>query len=99
MNMFLVYSALGLDPQQTQAVLFDKHPDGPYLDLVAKAFSPRHPVVRHGHYGRKRVLFRRLVFHLESPAGLIFPKVRGSARKPFYSWIAVAPTKQTNSIV
>lgn len=79
MNMFLVYSTLGLSFKDTQVMLFDKYPDGPYHELIQKAFSPSHPVLRHTHYtvskGQKRVLFRRLVFHLESPAGLIFPKV------------------------
>ena len=58
-----------------QVLLFDKHLDGPYLELIKKAFSPNHPVTRHQAYKGKKVLFKRLIFHLESPAGLIFPKV------------------------
>lgn len=75
MNMFLVMSVLDVDPQRQRVVLFDKHLDGPYLELIQKAFSPSHPVGRHQQFNRKTVLFKRLIFHLESPAGLIFPKV------------------------
>ncbi len=76
MNMYLVKSVLGLDLAAVQVMLLDRHPDGPYHELISKAFSPNHPVIRHQHYRGKKVLFKRLVFHLESPAGLIFPKVR-----------------------
>jgi len=75
MNMYLVLSALQLPPSDLQVVLFDKHPDGPYMDLIEKAFAGNRKPLRHQHYKGKTVLFRRLVFHLESPAGLIFPKV------------------------
>lgn len=91
--MFLVKSILNLPVEDMQVMLFDKHPDGPFMDLIQKAYSPHHPVIRHQHYKGKKVriikilrfecwslildqvLFKRLVFHLESPAGLIFPKV------------------------
>jgi hypothetical protein len=75
MNIFLVKSILGLDFRESQMMLFDRQPDGPYIELIEKAFSPSHPVIRRDHYKEKRVMFRRIVFHLESPAGLIFPKV------------------------
>jgi len=75
MNMFLVQSALGLNPHDVQVVLFDKHTDGPYYDLIHRAYGPNHPILRHTDFNNKKVLFKRLVFHLESPAGLIFPKV------------------------
>jgi hypothetical protein len=70
-----------------------RHPDGPYYDLIKRAYSPSHPLLRHDHFKNKKVpsapppppsspslsslqiLFKRLIFHLESPAGLIFPKV------------------------
>jgi hypothetical protein len=51
MNMFLVLSALRLDPEALQVMLFDLHPDDPYMELISKAFSPRHPVIRHTHAG------------------------------------------------
>ena len=79
MNMYLVMTALGIHPRDQQLMLFDRHIDGPYLELFQKAFSPEHPVLRAGAYRSKRVLFKRLVFHLESPAALIFPKVAGKA--------------------
>lgn len=75
MNMLLVMRVLNLSADDMQVVLFDKYPDGPYIDLIKKAYSPKHDVIRHAHYGGKKVMFKRLVFHLESPAGLIFPKV------------------------
>jgi hypothetical protein len=56
-------------------MLFDKFNDGPYKELLEKAFSPSYPLRRHQDYKNKKVLFKRLIFHLESPAGLIFPKV------------------------
>ena len=75
-NMFLVHLILGGNLiQQQQIVLFDKYSNGPYFDLIQKAFSPSHPVLRHSHFKRKVVLFRRLIFHLESPAALIHPEV------------------------
>lgn len=73
MNMLLVKTALRIDDMQV--MLFDQHPDGPFLELIHKAYSPKQPPLRHQHYGGKKVMFKRLVFHLESPAGLIFPKV------------------------
>ena len=75
MNMLLVLSAVGVSAETLQVMLFDLHTDGPFLELIKNAFSPNHNVIRHTHYGSKKVLFKRLIFHLESPAGLIFPKV------------------------
>lgn len=75
MNMFLVLSVLRVHPSGIQVMLFDKHTDGPYLDLIKKAYSPKHPVLRYHEFSGTKVLFRKIIFHLESPAGLIFPKV------------------------
>ena len=50
MNMFLVLSILEQDPKDLQVMLFDRHPDGPYLDLIKTAFSPNHDVIRPSHY-------------------------------------------------
>lgn len=75
MNMFLVLMALDINRDDLQVMLFDKHPDGPYIDLIKKAFSPNHDVIRHDSFNGQIVLFKQLVFHLESPAGLIFPRV------------------------
>jgi hypothetical protein len=55
MNMFLVNSVLDMDVASSQVMLFDKHPDGPYLELIDKAFSPNHKVLRHQHYRGKKV--------------------------------------------
>lgn len=75
MNMFLVLSMLNIPVNDLQVVLFDKHSDGPFIDLIKAAFSPKHSILRANHFNNKIVLFRKVIFHLESPAGLIFPKV------------------------
>lgn len=75
MNMYLVMNILGLTAEEMQVILFDSHADGPYIDLIRKAFSPNHPVLRAAAYKSSTVLFKRVVFHLESPAGVIFPRV------------------------
>jgi hypothetical protein len=76
MNIFLVMSALGLSRDDNmQIVLFDLHPDGPYSQFLSAVYAPAHPIIRAKDYKGEKVLFRRLIFHLESPAGLIFPKV------------------------
>lgn len=53
MNMLLVYRMLGLDEAAVQVMLFDRFSDGPYLDLVHKAYGPSYPVLRHTHYQGK----------------------------------------------
>lgn len=63
----------------SQVVLFDRHFDGPFYDLIQTAFSPTKPLRRIGSYGGGLVRFDRLVWHLESPAGIVFPKVGGPA--------------------
>jgi hypothetical protein len=75
MNMLLVSHILDVNVSQQQVMLFDRFSDGPYIELIQKGYSPNHPVIRHTHYQRRKVLFKHLIFHLESPAGLIFPKV------------------------
>ena len=66
---------LGISAQEMQVMLFDRHPNGPYMELIKKAFSPNHNIIRHEHFRGKIVRFKKLIFHLESPAGLIFPRV------------------------
>jgi len=78
LNVLLVGLILGLDFRELQVVLFDKHKDGPFFDLIETAFSPNHPLKRPKDY-KGVVLFRRLVWHLESPAGIVFPKTGGRA--------------------
>ena len=74
-NMHLVANILDVDPANQQVMLWDRHKDGPYTDLISKAFAGGRKLLRNDHYGQKKVLFKKLIFHLESPAGLIFPKV------------------------
>lgn len=76
-NLFNVAQILGLDFEELQVVLFDKHFDGPFYDLISTAFSPNHKLKRIGDYRNKVVKFEHLVWHLESPAGIVFPKVGG----------------------
>ena len=71
---------LGLgDWASTRTLLWDRMPDGPLRELVARAYSKRGGarVGRAADFGGRTVLFSRLVFHLESPAGIVFPKVAG----------------------
>jgi len=75
MNMFLVYSALNLSAAQCQICLFDNHLQGPFVDLIMSSFSTNFPLKRVTAYGNRIVLFKRVIFHLESPAALIFPEV------------------------
>lgn len=83
LNLYLVSRILRLDLKNLQVVLFDKHVDGPFFDYIQTAFSPRNPLRRAEHYlaeqqgkGAAGVLFEHLIWHLESPAGIVFPKVR-----------------------
>jgi hypothetical protein len=32
-----------------------RHTDGPYYDLIHKAYGPKHDILRHGHFGGKKV--------------------------------------------
>ena len=75
MNMFVVSNVIGISPEKQQVLLWDTHPDGPYLDLIQKAYSGAGKVERHSFYGGKKIMFKKLIFHMESPAGLIFPKI------------------------
>ena len=75
MNIFLALKILRLNESEVQIMLFDRHADGPYKSFLQRVFSPNHEVIRASHYQGRKVMFRTLVFHLESPAALIFPKV------------------------
>jgi hypothetical protein len=75
MNMFFVQQALNLDPNATKIVFLDNHPDYASNDIFRTAYSPKHPLLHVDHFQRKRVLFSKLIFHLESPAALVFPEV------------------------
>lgn len=58
----------------------DKMPNNPYHELLERAFAPVHGAHRHGKYQMQRVMFKKMIFHLESPASLIFPET--STRGP-----------------
>ncbi|CAM9269498.1 unnamed protein product [Phaeothamnion confervicola] len=75
LNMFMLTRILDLDVQDMQVVLFDRQADNPFYELIQTAFSPSYPLKRAGDYGGRIVVFERLIFHLESPAGLVFPSV------------------------
>lgn len=61
MNMYLVKRILNVDFGSTQVMLFDQHPDGPFIELIEKAFSPSHSVIRHSHYRGQKVMFNVFV--------------------------------------
>ena len=81
LNMFLIMSILNINPHDInnnggqQVLLFDRHINGPFFELIQQAFSPLNLIKRISDYKSKIILFKHLVFHLESPAALIFPKV------------------------
>eukprot|EP00615_Pteridomonas_danica_P000535 CAMPEP_0114336026 /NCGR_PEP_ID=MMETSP0101-20121206/5439_1 /TAXON_ID=38822 ORGANISM="Pteridomonas danica, Strain PT" /NCGR_SAMPLE_ID=MMETSP0101 /ASSEMBLY_ACC=CAM_ASM_000211 /LENGTH=554 /DNA_ID=CAMNT_0001467825 /DNA_START=184 /DNA_END=1848 /DNA_ORIENTATION=- len=76
-NIYNVAQILGLDFNALQVALFDRHFDGPFYELISRAFSPNHPLKRIGDYNGKVVQFEHVIWHLESPAGIVFPKVGG----------------------
>eukprot|EP01042_Synura_sphagnicola_P002825 gene2825-3441_t len=55
LNMYLVLSALKVSPADIRVMLFDKYSDGPYIELIQKAFSPSHTISRPRVYGMKTV--------------------------------------------
>lgn len=70
LNAYLVSRVLGSDRSDWVTVLFDRMPDFAYASLIEKTFSRRGPPRRAADYGG-RVRFETLVFHLESPAGIV----------------------------
>lgn len=55
MNMHLIQRILNLDWKTVQVMLFDKHPNGPFMDLINKAYCPKFGTIRHNHYSHKKV--------------------------------------------
>ena len=73
--MELVYTALKLDKKtKPSVILFDKNPDGPFVELIRNGFSGE-DLKRSRDFGTDTVTFKEIVWHLESPAGIVFPKV------------------------
>jgi len=76
LNMELVYQGLNLNKDDTQVVLLDRNPDGPFFEMIQNAFTtPNKPLKRAANYNNKKIVFDKVVWHLESPAGIVFPKV------------------------
>ncbi|GMI11922.1 hypothetical protein TrVE_jg12538 [Triparma verrucosa] len=69
--MEIVYNGLGIE--RSKVVLFDRQPDGPFYELIEKGFSEG-KLKRSGDF-KGKVRFEKLIFHLESPAGIVFPKI------------------------
>lgn len=74
LNAYLVGEILRLDWNTVKTLLWDRHPDGPFKELIERAYSGGAPLSR---ASRDTVVYERLIFHLESPAGIVFPKVAG----------------------
>jgi hypothetical protein len=55
MNIYLVLSILELTTVDLQLLLMDRYPDGPYIELMRKAFSPNHLVSRISDYKGEKV--------------------------------------------
>lgn len=53
----LTPTSMSIAPITMTVMLFDQHPDGPYMDLIQRAFSPSsfRPVIRQDHYKGKKV--------------------------------------------
>eukprot|EP00968_Pinguiococcus_pyrenoidosus_P003067 scaffold180_cov311-Pinguiococcus_pyrenoidosus.AAC.49 len=79
-NLYIVSRFLGLSPASTRALLFDTHPDYPYVDLIHDAFAAAKPLARAADFGGAKVLFRRLVWHLESPGSIVNPSMMDPLR-------------------
>jgi hypothetical protein len=41
---------------------FVRHTDGPYYELIKKAFSPKHPLLRHAEFSGAKVSIATLSF-------------------------------------
>ena len=70
--MHMVYEGLGWS--KGNVILFDLMPDGPFKEMIDMAYGGGKSRRKEDYSGGK-VLFRQVVFHLESPAGIIFPKI------------------------
>lgn len=74
LNMYLVKEVLDYDVSEQQVLIMDKMPNTQYTELLHRAFAPQHGVHRHHKYAGQKVMFKKMIFHLESPASLIFPE-------------------------
>jgi hypothetical protein len=64
-DLLAVYEAcrvLGLSADETQVILLDANPPGPFDEAFRRAFSRRHPVRRVEEHGGRRVRYRHAVF-------------------------------------
>lgn len=75
LNLFTVSHLRGLEAPTTRALLFDTHPDYGYTELIHLGFASAAPLARAGDFGGRRVRFRRLVLHMESPGSIVSPFV------------------------
>lgn len=72
-NMETVYRALQLDHNSTRVAIFDRFPPLPFDDIVTKVFGRGVPARRLGDWKGGVVKFKRVIWHLESPASTIHP--------------------------
>jgi hypothetical protein len=59
---YQVLHMFGWSGDETQVVLMDNHPPGPFDEVFRRAFSRRHRVLRPEDYAGRAVLYRRAVF-------------------------------------
>lgn len=71
MNIFLATEVLDQNVEDQQILLWDHLPDGPALSLLQQVFAPIHKVHRISKYTEDRVLFRRLIFHMDASSSLL----------------------------
>lgn len=73
-NIFVAYNILGISPDEARIVMLDYWPEGPFKDIMTRAFSPSTPLVTIEELGKEAggsVCFRRAVFNLPEYAAAI----------------------------
>ena len=75
-NIYLVVKhILNMDFENLKVILFDRHVNGPFFDMIQRAFSPNFPLTRAQDYKNQIIQYDTLIWHLESPASVIAPYI------------------------
>jgi hypothetical protein len=75
MNLYVVATLLRLKPETTKGVLLDRMPDYSFAGFMHDAFASAAPLQRAADFKHGKVLFRKLVWHMESDFSSIHPSV------------------------